>query len=226
MEKTDFISKRAAVIAKAWTDPAYRRALVTNPQEVIAREFAVDLPAGLAVTVLEDSADTVHLVLVDPADLPDEEKAGHKAAILAKAWTDPAFRKALLADPAAALAAAFEAKIRPGVRVNVVEQTPDHVYAVIPVRPETLSDADLDKVAGGQMSQTERENIEMGSVIVVWGGASVADPMMIPFAASTIGITMYADRDTVKHDAKVISHAASHAGKAIGHAAKKVFHGW
>lgn len=225
MEKTDFIRKRAEVIVKAWTDPAYRKALVANPKEVVAREFAVDLPAGLAVTVLEDSADTIHLVLVDPADLPDEEKAGLKAAVLAKAWTDPAFRKALLADPAAALTAAFDAKIRPGVRVTVVEQTPDHVYAVIPVRPATLTDADLDKVAGG-MSQTEQQNIDMGVTIALWGGIAVADPEAAPLSAFEIGAKMYADRDTVKHDGKVISHAASHAGKAIGHAAKKVFHGW
>ena len=103
MEKVDFIHNRAQVIAKAWTDPAYRQALIANPQEVIAREFAIDIPADLEVTVLEDSAATIHLVLVDPADLPDEEKAGPKAAILAKAWAEPAFKKALLAEPVAAL---------------------------------------------------------------------------------------------------------------------------
>ncbi|MDR7865902.1 MAG: NHLP leader peptide family RiPP precursor [Sporomusaceae bacterium] len=225
MEKVDFIRKRAAVIAKAWTDPVYRQTLVANPQEVIAREFALDLPADLAVTILEDSADTIHLVLVDPADLPDEEKAGFKAAILAKAWTDPAFKEDLIADPAAALTAAFDAKIRPGVRVKVVEQTADHVYGIIPVRPATLSDADLDKVAGG-MSQTEQQNIDMGGTILICGGLAIAQPEIAPEMVATIGITMYQDRDTVKADGKWIGHEGKKLGKSIGHGAKKVFHGW
>lgn len=225
MEKTAFIRKRAAVIAKAWTDPAYRQALIANPKEIIAREFALDLPADLAVTILEDTADTVHLVLVDPADLPDEEKAGFKAAILAKAWTDPAFRKALLTDPAAALTAAFAAKINPDARIKVVEQTDDHVYGVIPLRPSTLSDADLDKVAGG-MSQTEQQNIDMGGAILIFGGAAIVAPETAPVDLATIGLTMYQDRDAVKADAKWIGHEGKKAGKAIGHAAKKVFHGW
>ncbi len=225
MEKSDIVHKRAAVISKAWTDPGYREALIANPKEIIAREFSLDLPADLTVTILEDTADTVHLVLVDPDDLPDEEKAGPKAAILAKAWTDPAFKKALLADPAAALTAAFAAKINPGVHIKVVEQTGDHVYGIIPVRPATLSDADLDKVAGG-MSKTEQQNIDMGVTIALWGGAAIVEPWMTPASVATIGLTMYQDRDTVKADAKWIGHEGKKIGKSIGHAAKKVFHGW
>jgi hypothetical protein len=221
MDKTDFIRKRAQVIARAWADPAYRQALVANPKEVVAREFAIDIPADLAVTILEDGADTVHLVLVDPADLPDEEKAGPKAAVLAKAWTDPAFKKALLADPAAALVAAFDAKIRPGVRVKVVEQTADHVFAVIPVRPETLSDADLDKVAGG-MSQGNAELLTatVGGVIV---GAVTMDPLMGVATAAPVYIANY---KTVESDGKWVGKESVKVGKSIGHAAKKAFHGW
>jgi hypothetical protein len=225
MGKTDFIRKRAEVIVKAWADPAYRRALVANPKEVVAREFAIDIPAGLAVTILEDTADIVHLVLVDPADLPDEEKAGPKAAILAKAWTDPAFRKTLLADPAAALTSTFGAQIRPGVRIKVVEQTDDHMYGVIPLRPASLTDADLEKVVGG-MSKTEQGNIDMGVAIGVWGGGAIVDPELAPVSAVMIGAAIYKDRDAVKSDGKWVGKESVKAGKAIGHAAKKAFHGW
>lgn len=221
MEKVDFIHKRAAVIAKAWTDPVYRKTLIANPKEVIAREFALDLPADLTVTILEDSADTVHLVLVDPADLPDEEKAGPKAAVLAKAWTDPAFKKALLTDPAAALTTAFDAQIRAGVRVKAVEQTPDHVFAVIPVRPETLSDDDLDKVAGG-MSQGN-EQLLVATVTGVVVGAATLDPLMGVLTAAPVYIANY---KTVESDGKWIGHEGKKIGKSIGHGAKKIFHGW
>lgn len=224
---SDILSKKAQILAKAWTDPVFKQHLLANPHEVVTREFGIDLPAGLAVKVLEDTADTVHLVLVDPADLLDEEKAGPKAAILAKAWAEPDFKKALLADPAAALMKAFGAKVLPGMRLRAVEQTSDHVYAVLPVRPATLSDSDLEQVAGG-MSQGNKKLLEDAAIT---GAVAIACPEGYGTVAAGFGLARaYEDRGTLAHDGSVAGKAVGKesvkVGKAIGHAAKKVFHGW
>jgi hypothetical protein len=206
------LATRAEILCKAWADPTYRQSLVKNPKEVIAREFAVDLPDGLAVTVLEDTADTIHLILVDPADLPEEEKAGPRTAILAKAWTDSAFKKALLADPAAAIKEAFGATVLPGVCLKAVEQTDNRVYITIPTRPSTLSDADLDNVAGGTAFFERLQSFDGFKKIPVVGG-------FVNDFYSRTGAALHEQVHTIET-----------AGKAVGHAvssvAKKIFHGW
>ncbi len=52
----------AKAIARAWTDAAYKAKLLRDPHAALA-EAGVELPAGMNVKVLEDSADTQHLVL-------------------------------------------------------------------------------------------------------------------------------------------------------------------
>ncbi len=52
----------ARVIAKAWSDPAYKARLVADPHAAL-REMGLDPGADFAITVVEDSADTVHLVI-------------------------------------------------------------------------------------------------------------------------------------------------------------------
>lgn len=70
------------------------------------------------------------------------------AKVIAKSWGDDDFRARLLADPASVLAA--EGISAPeGVRFEVVENTDDVSYIVLPTRPAELSDDELDSVAGG-----------------------------------------------------------------------------
>ncbi len=58
------------VIAKAWSDAAYKQRLLSDPAGALG-ELGVDIPAGVGVTVVENTADTVHLVL--PAPPPEGE---------------------------------------------------------------------------------------------------------------------------------------------------------
>ena len=85
------------------------------------------------------------------ADQPDP--AAMQAAygkIIAKAWTDEAFKKRLLSDPAAVLKEEG-VEVSAGVTVKVVENTADTVHVVLPPRPQEgeLSDEDLEAVAAG-----------------------------------------------------------------------------
>lgn len=64
--------------------------------------------------------------------------------------TDPQMRAELLADPKAALAAYFGAVIEGDYRIEVIEQRPDTITAVIPTPPEPGLDpaARLTEVSG------------------------------------------------------------------------------
>ena len=70
--------------------------------------------------------------------------------IIAKAWRDPAFKAALIANPAATLKA--EGFNMPaGMTISVVENTDKNVHLVLPPIPtDELSDEALDGVAGGR----------------------------------------------------------------------------
>ncbi len=79
----------------------------------------------------------------------DQEEQGKKMSqLIAKCWSDEAFKKKLLADPAAVLKA--EGMAAPaGMQVRALENTDKVFHLVIPARPTDLSDENLDKVAAG-----------------------------------------------------------------------------
>jgi len=59
----------AKIIAKAWRDPAFKSELIANPAAALKAE-GIDVPAGMAVNVLENTDKLFHLVL--PPVLIDE----------------------------------------------------------------------------------------------------------------------------------------------------------
>jgi hypothetical protein len=76
------------------------------------------------------------------------EHATKMQQLLAKCWTDEAFKKQMLTNPMAAMKA--EGVEPPaGLTIKVVENTDDTLYLTIPVKPSGLSDEDLENVAGG-----------------------------------------------------------------------------
>ncbi len=67
---------RAQVIARAWSDPDFKAQLLDDPKTVLAG-YGVDLPAGLNLKIVENTADTMHMVLPaapsQAGDLSDED---------------------------------------------------------------------------------------------------------------------------------------------------------
>jgi len=61
------------IIAKAWRDPAFKVELIANPAAALKAE-GIDVPAGMAVTVVENTDKLFHLVLppVPSNELSDE----------------------------------------------------------------------------------------------------------------------------------------------------------
>jgi hypothetical protein len=65
------------IIAKAWRDPAFKAELIANPAAALKAE-GINVPAGMAVTVLENTDKLFHLVLppVPTDELSDEALDG------------------------------------------------------------------------------------------------------------------------------------------------------
>ena len=61
------------IIAKAWRDPAFKAELIANPAAALKAE-GIDVPAGMTVTVLENTDKQFHLVLPPvPTDALSDE---------------------------------------------------------------------------------------------------------------------------------------------------------
>ena len=73
MPENDTAPDFAKIIAKAWRDPAFKAELIANPAAALKAE-GIDMPAGMAVTVLENTDKQFHLVLppVPSDELSDE----------------------------------------------------------------------------------------------------------------------------------------------------------
>ena len=85
----------------------------------------------------------------------NQEEQGKKIGqVVAKCWSDEGFKRKLLADPAATLKAGG-LEVPSGRSIKAVEDTDKVIHFVIPARPAELSDDDLEKVAGGMISEKE-----------------------------------------------------------------------
>ena len=90
--------------------------------------------------------------------MPENDTAPDFAKIIAKAWRDPAFKAALIANPTAALKAEGIA-VPAGMAVTVLENTDKQFHLVLPPAPtDELSDDELERVAGGVVKETDNTN--------------------------------------------------------------------
>lgn len=61
------------IIAQAWSDPAFKQQLIDNPATVL-KQHGLDIPADKEIRVVEDDAQTAHLVIPEkPDDLDDSQ---------------------------------------------------------------------------------------------------------------------------------------------------------
>lgn len=83
--------------------------------------------------------------------------------VIRRAQADSAFKAQLLADPKAAIKAAYGMDLPPGVELQVFQETPSRFYLILPVEAEELTDEQLAAVAGGV-----GVSMEYGRTVMSW----------------------------------------------------------
>jgi hypothetical protein len=82
--------------------------------------------------------------------MSDPKTPRNAAQLIQKAMTDPAFKARLLADPKATLEAWYGRTMPAGLSVEVLQETPQKVFLVLPAAGTgEVSDKELEAMAGG-----------------------------------------------------------------------------
>jgi len=76
-----------------------------------------------------------------------------EAQVVARAWADEGFRERLRTDPRGTVAEVTGVVVPKSVEIEVVEETPEKGYLVIPVNRVAISDEQLDVAAGYDASR-------------------------------------------------------------------------
>jgi nitrile hydratase len=130
----------AEVVARAWTDPAYRERLLANGTRAVA-ELGFGGPEGADIQVIENTDEVHNVVVCTLCSCYPWPVLG-----LPPSWyKSDAYRSRMVAEPRAVLAE-MGLDLPPQVRVRVWDSSAEARYMVLPQRPsgtEMLSAQDL-----------------------------------------------------------------------------------
>ncbi len=119
----------ARMVARAWTDPAFRAAMVADGAAA-AESMGIPMRGLPPLGVLENTPDTHHLVVCTLCSCYPRGVLGYPPF-----WfKSPAYRARAIRDPAGVLAE-WGTTLAPGTRIRVVDSTADYRWMVLPVRP-------------------------------------------------------------------------------------------
>ena len=119
----------AKVVARAWTDPAYRERLFKDANAAV-KEFGIDIPATHLVAV-ENTSDVHNVVVCTLCSCYPRDLLG-----LPPSWyKSRAYRSRVVHEPRIVLSE-FGTFIPDDVEVRVHDSTADMRYLVIPRRPD------------------------------------------------------------------------------------------
>ncbi len=174
-----------ALLTRAWTDEAFKQALLQDPKTTLAREFGLNFPPEVEVEAVEETSLVRYLVL--PHRLSRRELlktvgyAAGAAAVAAaglsawfslaenaqaKALIDETFKQELLQQPKVALQKAYGLETPDFVEVKTLAETARKRYVVVPFRsrvnPADLRDDDLEAIAAGGRSSAQPNNCTSG----------------------------------------------------------------
>jgi len=154
---------RNQVMALVLVDAFFRRQLLADPRLAIEAVAPGRLPATVAVRVFEETLERLFVLLphphpfvgameLAPGSGPDLGKAGNlMVKLTTQALADPGFRAELVADPRRVIETLAGGRLPETVAVQVLEESPEELFLVLPYQPAQgeLADQDLETVAGG-----------------------------------------------------------------------------
>jgi Nitrile hydratase, alpha chain len=132
------------LIAKAWSDPAFKARLLAEPA-AMAREQGIDIPDGVPLRAIEIGPGETYLVLTSP-EQPSAvtvDEPGPWLRLLIRAQSDPDYKARLMAEPGAAMAEEG-IELPTSTRVTVIEPSETEGYLFVPAIPEGLDIEALD----------------------------------------------------------------------------------
>jgi nitrile hydratase len=130
----------AKVVARAWTDPAFRRRLLKDTRAALA-EFGIDIGTLAEFRTVENTAKVHNVIVCTLCSCYPKMLLG-----IPPAWYKSlAYRSRTVIDPRGVLAE-FGVELADSVEVRVHDSTADLRYIVLPMRPKGTrgwSEADL-----------------------------------------------------------------------------------
>ncbi len=79
LSNEELLAQAQRIVAKAWADDAFKAALIADPKATLAAE-GIAVPAGLTLKVVEDTGETMHVILpAPPAAALSDEAVGNVA---------------------------------------------------------------------------------------------------------------------------------------------------
>jgi nitrile hydratase len=132
----------ARMVAKAWTDPAYRARLLGDGTQA-AEELGIPMRGMPPLGVLENSADVHNLIVCTLCSCYPRAVLGYPPF-----WYKSAgYRARAVRDPRGLLAEAWGTVLPDHVRLRVVDSTADYRWMVLPLRPAGTEGWDAARLA-------------------------------------------------------------------------------
>ncbi|MBT6313032.1 MAG: nitrile hydratase subunit alpha [Alphaproteobacteria bacterium] len=130
------------IIARAWTDEAYRARLIADPKPALAEMGVTKLDHNPEVKVVADTADRHHVIVCTLCSCYPRVILGMPPAWYKKR----AYRSRVVKEPRQVLAE-FGTELPDSTTIEVHDSTADLRYLVLPMRPEGTDDWSADQLA-------------------------------------------------------------------------------
>ncbi|MDB5795746.1 MAG: nthA [Noviherbaspirillum sp.] len=125
------------LVAKAWSDPEFRRRLVADPKPAIAEALGIDTAGMPELRVLENTPEVHHVAVCTLCSCYPRALLG-----VPPAWYKSSeYRGRAVREPRKVLSE-FGLELPEHVSIRVVDSTADLRYLIIPMRPEGTEDYD------------------------------------------------------------------------------------
>lgn len=181
------------LITRALKDEDFKRELIANPKAVIESELGTKLPDELEITVLEETEDTIYMVLpCNPYEGISEEELQaslgmsyedvalwvleqqrntlldeeNNVRLMVRAWEDEAFKQELFTSLKAVIEKEYGITISTDVKISIFEENNHCLHLVLPSIQETNVKYALDK-----LPNQEWENVNTGNALMIGGGS-------------------------------------------------------
>jgi nitrile hydratase len=120
----------ARLVARAWTDPAFRALLVSDGKRAVADELGIEITQGPEFQVVENLPGVHHVIVCTLCSCYPKAVLG-----LPPDWYKSfAYRSRMVTEPRAILRT-FGTQLPDDVEIRVMDSTADMRYMVLPLRP-------------------------------------------------------------------------------------------